>query len=107
MKIGLLKTLVCPTCSSGLEIRIKKKRKNEIEEGQLICSKCGEKFKISGGIPRFVIDSTKDFIRTEMAFSAKWKNHHKSHYAADWIRFQRKWFIDRLCKHFDDRNKKT
>ena len=96
MKIGLLKTLVCPTCSSGLEIRIKKKRKNEIEEGQLICSKCGEKFKISGGIPRFVIDSTKDFIRTEMAFSAKWKNHHKSHYAADWIRFQRKWFIDRF-----------
>nr|AIE93106.1 SAM-dependent methyltransferase [uncultured marine thaumarchaeote AD1000_31_G03] len=31
-----------------------------------------------------------------MAFSAKWKNHHKNHYAADWIKFQRRWFLDRF-----------
>ena len=29
MKIGLVKTLVCPTCASGFKIKIKKKRKNE------------------------------------------------------------------------------
>ncbi len=96
MKTELIKTIVCPTCASGFKIRIKRARKNEIEEGQLICTKCGEKFKISSGIPRFVIDSTKDFVRTEMAFSAKWKNHHKNHYADDWIKFQRRWFLDRF-----------
>jgi uncharacterized protein YbaR (Trm112 family) len=96
MKIGLVKTLVCPTCASGFKIKIRKKRKNDIEEGHLICTKCGERFKISRGIPRFVIDSTKDFVRTELAFSAKWKNHHKNHYAADWIKFQRRWFLDRF-----------
>ena len=42
MKIGLVKTLVCPTCASGFKIKIKKKRKNDIEEGQLICTKCGK-----------------------------------------------------------------
>ena len=58
MKTELIKTIVCPTCASGFKIRIKRARKNEIEEGQLICTKCGEKFKISSGIPRFVIGVT-------------------------------------------------
>ena len=43
--------------------------KNEIINGTLTCSKCDDKFKISRGIPRFVVDTTKDFVRTEMAQS--------------------------------------
>ncbi len=76
MKLSILEHLVCPSCRSELKLRIKSKTKNEINEGTLICTKCSDKFKISRGIPRFVVDVTKDFVRTEMAFSEKWKTHH-------------------------------
>ena len=96
MKSSLLEHLVCPSCRSILKIKIKSKIKNEIKEGTLICTKCNDKFKIIKGIPRFVVDETKDFVRTEMAFSAKWKNHHKNHHAKYWIDWQRNWFLERF-----------
>ena len=96
MKLSILEYIVCPTCRSNFRLRSKSKSKNEIQEGTLICTKCNDKFKIKGGIPRFVVDVTKDFVRTEMAFSAKWKTHHKSHHAKDWIEWQKKWFLNRF-----------
>ena len=102
MKLSILDHIVCPTCFSSFNLKIKLKSKNEVKEGALICIKCNDKFKISKGIPRFVIDQTKDFVRTEMAFNAKWKNHHKSHNAKDWREFHRKWFLERFdWKSFD------
>ena len=68
MKLSILEYLVCPSCRSKLKLKSKLKVKNEIKEGTLICTKCNDKFKISKGIPRFVVDVTKDFVRTEMAF---------------------------------------
>ena len=62
--------------------------------GYLICAN-KHKFKITDGIPRFVTDLTKDFVKTEEAFSAKWTHHHKNHHAKDWIDFQAKWFLER------------
>ena len=50
---------------------------------------------ITDGIPRFVTDVTKDFVKTEEAFSAKWTHHHENHHAKDWIDFQTKWFLER------------
>ena len=76
MKLSILDHIVCPTCSSSFKLKIKSQVKNEVKEGTLICRKCNDKFKISKGIPRFVIDQTKDFVRTEMAFSEKWKKFH-------------------------------
>ena len=96
MKLSILDYIVCPSCHSNFKIRIKSKIKTEIKEGTLICIKSNHKFKISQGIPRFVVDLTKDFVRTEMAFSAKWKSHHKNHQAKDWLKFQRKWFLERF-----------
>ena len=96
MKLSILDHIVCPTCSSSFKLKIKSQSKNEVKEGTLICRKCNDKFKISKGIPRFVIDQTKDFVRTEMAFSEKWKTHHQNHHAKDWIEFQRKWFLERF-----------
>ncbi len=96
MKHNLLDFIVCPTCTSNFKLRIKKKIKNEIITGHLICSKCNEKFKINNGIPRFVVDQTKDFVRTEMAFSAKWRNHHTNHHAKDWVQWQKNWFLERF-----------
>ena len=68
----------------------------KLKKGTLICTKCNDKFKITKGIPRFVVDVTKDFVRTEMAFSAKWKNHHRNHHAKDWVNWQKNWFLERF-----------
>jgi len=96
MKPSILEYIVCPTCRSDFKLLTKSKLKNEIKEGTLICVKCKDKFKITKGIPRFVVDVTKDFVRTEMAFSAKWKNHHKNHHAKDWVNWQKNWFLERF-----------
>ena len=94
MKIGLVSQLECPICHKEFTIKRVKKIKNEIKEGILICSN-KHSFKVSNGVPRFVIDTTKDFVRTEDAFSAKWVHHHENHHAKDWIKFQTKWFLER------------
>jgi len=86
---------VCPTCSGKIISNIRKKVKNEIITGNLKCKNCGDSFPITNGIPRFVMDKTKDFVKTEDAFSAKWRRHHKNHQAKDWITFQQNWFLER------------
>lgn len=94
MRISLLNFLVCPKCRKNFILKIIKKTKNEILEGYLTCEN-SHKFKIINGIPRFVTDLTKNFVKTEDAFSAKWRRHHKNHHAQDWIKFQKHWFLDR------------
>ena len=94
MKPNLIEYLVCPTCKENLNIKITRKSKKEILEGYLLCVN-KHKFKIKNGIPRFVTDITKDFVKTESAFSSKWRLHHKNHQAQDWINFQQKWFFER------------
>jgi len=96
LKTELLQHLICPKCKSQISLNIKKKVKNEIISGTLNCKKCKNIFQITKGIPRFVIDKTSDFVKTEDAFSAKWRIHHKNHQAKDWIEFQQKWFLDRF-----------
>ena len=96
MKLSILNHLECTTCRVDLQLKTKKTIKHEIFEGSLICQKCKEKFPIKNGIPRFVVDETKDFVKTEAAFSAKWKKHHKNHQEKEWIDFQQKWFFDRF-----------
>ena len=94
MKPILTEYLVCPTCRKNFTIKITKKSKKEILDGYLICAN-KHKFMITDGIPRFVTDVTKDFVKTEEAFSAKWTHHHENHHAKDWIDFQTKWFLER------------
>ena len=96
MKTELLQYLVCPTCKGQISPKINKKVKNEIITGTLNCRNCKNTFLITQGIPRFVTDKTKDFVKTEDSFSAKWRTHHKNHQANDWIEFQQKWFLDRF-----------
>jgi ubiquinone/menaquinone biosynthesis C-methylase UbiE/uncharacterized protein YbaR (Trm112 family) len=95
MKANLVDYLACPTCGGDISLKTKKIIKNEISDGTLTCLKCKEKFPIKNGIPRFVVDETKNFVKTEAAFSAKWKEHHKNHQAQDWINFQQNWFLER------------
>ena len=95
MKVRLISYLACPICHLEFVIKNAKKIKNEIKECVLVCPK-KHKFKVINGVPRFVIDTGKDFVKTEDAFSAKWRNHHKNHQAKDWIEFQQKWFLERF-----------
>jgi ubiquinone/menaquinone biosynthesis C-methylase UbiE/uncharacterized protein YbaR (Trm112 family) len=95
LKQKLIDFLVCPTCRHSINVKIKRKIRNEIIEGSIICAHCKDNFKITNGIPRFVVDKTKDFVKTEDAFSEKWKKHHKNHQKKDWVDFQRRWFLER------------
>jgi len=96
MKPDLIPLLVCPTCRGELRGKIKKQTKHEIVEGSLKCQKCNEKFPITYGIPRFVVDETKNFVKTEDAFSAKWRTYHKSYHEKKWFNFQRNWYLERF-----------
>ncbi len=95
MKQKLINFLVCPTCRKSVDVKIRKKQGIEIIEGSIKCHECKDDFKITKGIPRFVVDKTKDFVKTEDAFNEKWKKHHKNHQEKNWVDFQRKWFLDR------------
>jgi len=96
LKEILLNYLVCPSCNGDFTFKIKKKSNNEIIEGKFSCKKCNDTFPLINGIPRFVKDNDKDFIKTEDSFSAKWRKHHSNHQAKDWIDFQKQWFFDRF-----------
>ena len=95
MKQGLLEYLVCPRCTRNFTADFKKIEKDEVLEGLLACSK-GHKFYIKNGIPRLVYDKSSGFVKTEEAFSAKWKNYNKSLHAEKWYDFQKNWFLDRF-----------
>jgi len=91
----LVISLVCPICGRTFELNSKKSIGNEIIEGSLICVK-KHKFMIKEGIPRLVIDREKDFVKTENAFSSKWKIYNKSYHDKKWFDLQQSWFLDRF-----------
>ncbi len=95
MKQSLVDYLICPTCSKNLTLKIKKKSKKEIIEGQLICLK-RHRFLISKGIPNFVVDKSKTFVKTEDSFSSKWKKYNKTYHSTKWFNGQKKWFLERF-----------
>ena len=95
MKQTLVDYLICPRCSKNLTLKIKKKHRNEIIEGQLLCLN-SHRFLISGGIPNFVVDKSKIFVKTEDSFSSKWKKYNKTYHNAKWFESQKKWFLERF-----------
>lgn len=95
MKSELVENLICPKCFQKFLLKTKKQLKNEIIDGELICLK-KHKFQITNGIPRLVIDKTKIFVKTEDAFSTKWKKYNKVFHGKKWYDNQQKWFLDRF-----------
>lgn len=95
MKIILIENLVCPKCGKNFMVKIRKQVKEEIIEGDLVCA-TKHKFPIKRGIPRLVVDKAKNFVKTEDAFSSKWKNFNKTYHSKKWFDNQRKWFLDRF-----------
>jgi ubiquinone/menaquinone biosynthesis C-methylase UbiE/uncharacterized protein YbaR (Trm112 family) len=95
LKLNLVDYLICPKCNKNLTLKSLKSSKLEVQIGILKCQN-NHKFHIKNGIPRFVTDTKKDFVKTEDAFSAKWKLNHKNHQAKEWTSFQQKWFFTRF-----------
>ncbi len=95
MKTSLVDHLACPICTSGFTVKATKKRGSEITDGVLICSK-RHKFPIRNSVPRLVVDDEKNFVKTESAFSSKWRNYHKTYHDKKWYDAQKKWFLDRF-----------
>lgn len=95
MKLSLVSQIVCPKCGKNFEIKSQKKIKTEIISGTLIC-KNRHKFSINNGIPRLVFDKEGNFVKTEDAFSAKWKKYNKVFHGKKWYDNQKKWFLDRF-----------
>jgi ubiquinone/menaquinone biosynthesis C-methylase UbiE/uncharacterized protein YbaR (Trm112 family) len=95
LKANLVNYIVCPKCYKGFTLKSEKYEKNEIVSGLLVCNN-GHKFRIIRGIPRLVIDETTGFVKTEAAFSSKWKKYNKFYHQKNWFLHQQNWFLDRF-----------
>lgn len=95
MRSELVEQIICPECHTNFLLKVKKIQKEEIIEGILTCSK-KHHFPIIRGIPRLVSDKQKDFVKTEDAFSSKWKYFNKTYHNKNWVDVQIKWFLERF-----------
>ena len=64
-------------------------------DGLLVCDN-KHKFKINKGIPRFVVDKEKNFVKTEDAFSSKWEKYNTYYHDKKWFLKQQNWFVSRF-----------
>ena len=53
MKREFVRILRCPTCASELRIEAERESQGEIEQGSLVCTRCGRTFPIVRFVPRF------------------------------------------------------
>jgi ubiquinone/menaquinone biosynthesis C-methylase UbiE/uncharacterized protein YbaR (Trm112 family) len=95
LKSNLVEQIICPQCHTNFSLKVRKKLKEDIIQGTLICTNKHE-FPIIRGIPRLVSDKQKDFVKTEDAFSSKWRNFNKTYHNKKWIDGQKKWFLERF-----------
>jgi ubiquinone/menaquinone biosynthesis C-methylase UbiE len=95
LKANLIDFIVCPKCKNKFQLKSEKQMNSDIQKGLLICSK-NHQFPILEGVPRLVVDTEKNFEKTETAFSSKWKNFNKSYHNKRWYDKQRRWFLDRF-----------
>jgi ubiquinone/menaquinone biosynthesis C-methylase UbiE/uncharacterized protein YbaR (Trm112 family) len=87
--------VICPICGKNFVLKTLKRSNQEISEGFLICTN-RHKFRIKNGIPRFVVDKEKNFVKTEDAFSSKWKKYNKYYHDKKWFLKQQNWFLNRF-----------
>lgn len=95
LKEILVKYVICPICRENFILKTLKRTNQEIVEGFLICNN-KHRFRINNGIPRFVTDKEKNFVKTEDAFSSKWEKYNKHYHDKKWFLNQQNWFVSRF-----------
>lgn len=55
----LMEILVCPTCRGNLDLSVAKQEGDEIVEGVLTCTECGETYPIVNTIPNMLPPSLR------------------------------------------------
>ncbi len=60
MKESLMDILCCPLDKSDLELEVAREDENEILEGRLVCTDCGEAYPIEDGIPNLLPPDMRD-----------------------------------------------
>jgi uncharacterized protein YbaR (Trm112 family) len=60
MKRDLLEILQCPVCSGNLELEATQEDQDEVVEGSLNCTSCGETYPIEDTIPNMLPPSLRD-----------------------------------------------
>ena len=54
MKRDLMDILCCPLDKSELELEVDEEDEDEVLEGRLVCTECGEVYPIEDGIPNLL-----------------------------------------------------
>ena len=54
MRPDLLDILACPLCKSSLTLEVKEEAEEEVIEGSLTCTTCGEVYPIVDAIPNLL-----------------------------------------------------
>lgn len=60
MKEDLLDILCCPLDKEALELEATETDDDEILEGELVCTECGEQYPIQDGIPNLLPPDMRD-----------------------------------------------
>lgn len=55
MDIQLMEILACPICKTELELTVTIQSENEVIEGLLLCSKCGNQYPIVDKVPNLLL----------------------------------------------------
>ncbi|MFC7155049.1 methytransferase partner Trm112 [Halomarina halobia] len=60
MKESLMDILCCPLDKQDLELEVVRRDDEEVLEGRLVCTQCGEVFPIEDGIPNLLPPDMRD-----------------------------------------------
>ena len=60
MKESLMDILCCPLDKSELELHVDEEGDEEVLEGRLVCTECGEEYPIEDGIPNLLPPDMRD-----------------------------------------------
>ena len=60
MKEDLMDVIVCPLDKQDLELEVDEREDEEIVEGTLTCTECGETYPIEDGIPNLLPPDMRD-----------------------------------------------